>query len=295
MTEEFRSYYGRPVLKEPVWKPEIPVYFFTGGLGGASAILSLTAAIAGNKKLAKTSRYVAAFGDNISPFLLISDLGRPERFLNMLRVFKVTSPMSVGSWVLVVSGGASSTAAILEFLDRWAPLKHAAEAVAALFGGPLATYTANLLSDTAIPVWHEGRHELPFVFGLSAGASAGAAATLFLKPRDAGPARRLAIGTAVAETAVMLAMEKRLGMLAEPYHKGLSGKLAIGSKVATLAGAALLAKRGRRDRGAAVAGSSLVLTGGMLLRWAVFKAGFASAADPKYTIVPQRARVQQQV
>jgi formate-dependent nitrite reductase membrane component NrfD len=295
MSEEFRSYYGRPVIKEPVWKPEIPIYFFTGGLGGASAILSLAAEIAGNKKLAKTSRYVAAFGDNVSPFLLISDLGRPERFLNMLRVFKVTSPMSVGSWVLVCSGGASTTAAALEYLDRWKPVKLAAEAVAALFGGPLATYTATLISDTAVPVWHEARHELPFVFGLSAGASAGAAATLFLKPRAAGPARRLAIGAAVAETGVMLAMEKRLGMLAEPYHKGLSGKLAIGSKVATLAGAALLAKRGRRDRGAAVAGSSLVLTGGMLLRWAVFKAGFASAADPKYTIVPQRARVQQQV
>jgi formate-dependent nitrite reductase membrane component NrfD len=208
----------------------------------------------------------------------------------MLRVFKVTSPMSIGSWVLVVSGGASSTAAILEFLDRWAPLKHAAEGVAALFGGPLATYTANLLSDTAIPVWHEARHELPFIFGLSAGASAGAAATLFLKPRDAGPARRLAIGAAVAETGVMLAMEKRLGMLAEPYHKGVSGKLSIGAKAATLAGAALLSKGGRRDRGTAVAGSSLVLAGGMLLRWAVFKAGFASAADPKYTIIPQRKR-----
>ncbi|HSP74357.1 MAG TPA: NrfD/PsrC family molybdoenzyme membrane anchor subunit, partial [Gaiellaceae bacterium] len=105
------SYYGRPVIKEPVWQPEIPIYFFTGGLGGASAILSLAASIAGNEKLARTARYWGAIGDNVSPFLLVADLGRPERFLNMLRVFKVTSPMSVGSWVLVVSGGASSTAA----------------------------------------------------------------------------------------------------------------------------------------------------------------------------------------
>jgi formate-dependent nitrite reductase membrane component NrfD len=298
VTEEFRSYYGRAVIKEPTWTPEIPIYFFTGGLGGASAILSLAAEIAGNEQLAKTSRYLAAFGDNVSPFLLISDLGRPERFLNMLRVFKVTSPMSVGSWILVASGGASTTAAALEFLDRWKPVKIAAQTAAALFGGPLSTYTANLLSDTSVPIWHEGRRELPFVFGMSAGASAGAAATLFLRPRDAGPARRLAIGAAVAEAGIMLAMEKRLGMLAEPYHKGLSGKLSIASKVATLAGASVLVRGGRRSRGAAVAGSSLVLTGAMLLRWGVFKAGFASARDPKYTIVPQRRRVeaaQQQV
>jgi formate-dependent nitrite reductase membrane component NrfD len=289
VTEEFRSYYGRPVLKEPTWTWEIPVYFFTGGLGGASAMLSLAAEVAGNEKLAKTSRYLAAFGDNVSPFLLISDLGRPERFLNMLRVFKVTSPMSVGSWILVVSGGASTTAAALELLDRWKPLKLAAETVAAFFGGPLSTYTANLISDTSVPVWHEGRHELPFVFGMSAGATAGAASTLFLRPRDAGPARRLAIGAAVAENAAMFAMEKRLGLLAEPYHKGLSGKLSIASKVASLAGATVLA-RSRKSRTAAVAGSSLVLTGAMLLRWGVFKAGFASARDPKYTIVPQRER-----
>ncbi len=286
----YRSYYGRPVIKEPVWKPEIPVYFFTGGLGGASAILSLAAEIAGNRKLAKTSRYLAAFGDNVSPFLLISDLGRPERFLNMLRVFKVTSPMSVGSWVLIVSGGASTTAAALELLDRWKAVKLAAETVAALFGGPLATYTATLISDTAVPVWHEGRHELPFIFGMSAGASAGAAATLFLSPRDAGPARRLAIGGALVESAVMLSMERRLGIVGEPYRRGTAGKLSGASKVATISGAALLARRGRRDRGAAVAGSALVLTGGMLLRWAVFRAGFASAADPKYTIIPQRQR-----
>jgi hypothetical protein len=85
-------------------------------------------------------------------------------------------------------------------------------------------------------------------------------------------------------------MEKRLGMLAEPYRKGTSGKLTWAAKASTLAGAALLAKRGRRDRGAAVAGSALVLTGEVLLRWAVFRAGFASAADPKYTVIPQRQR-----
>src|SRR5205823_5813095 len=143
------SYYGRPVIKEPVWTWEIPAYFFAGGLGGASAVLSLAARVGGNELLAKTSLYVAAAADMVSPALLVSDLGRPERFLNMLRVFKVTSPMSVGSWILFVSGGASTTAALLEAAGRLKPLKVAAEVVSALTGGPLATYTGGLVADTA--------------------------------------------------------------------------------------------------------------------------------------------------
>jgi formate-dependent nitrite reductase membrane component NrfD len=224
--------------------------------------------------------------------LLVSDLGRPERFLNMLRVFKVTSPMSVGSWILFVSGGASSTAAALEALDRLEPVKYAAEAVSAVSGGPLASYTGALLANTAVPVWHEGRRELPYLFAASAAASAGAASALLVPPEEAGPARRLAIGAAALELAVMRAMERRLGkLLAEPYSQGVSGKLTRASKLAVATGTALLARRGTKSRGAAVAGSALILTGEMLLRWGVFKAGFASARDPKYTVIPQRERL----
>lgn len=285
-----QSYYGRPILKEPTWTWEIPCYLFTGGLGGASAVLSLLAELTGHEKLSRTARYWAMIGDNVSPLLLVSDLGRPERFLHMLRVFKVTSPMSVGSWVLVVSGGASTTAAVLQFLDRLKPVRLAAEVVSGAFGPALATYTATLLSDTAVPIWHEGRHELPFVFGSSAGATAGAACTLVLKPRDAGPARRLAIGGVLVENAAMLAMEKRLGFIGEPYRRGLPGSLTRAAKAATTVGAALLWKGGRR-RSTAVAGSALVLGGELLLRWAVFEAGFESARDPRYTVIPQRQRV----
>ncbi|HET8607899.1 MAG TPA: NrfD/PsrC family molybdoenzyme membrane anchor subunit [Gaiellaceae bacterium] len=282
------SYYGRPIIKEPVWQPEIPVYFFTGGLGGASAILSLAASAAGNEKLAKAARYWGAVGDNVSPLLLISDLGRPERFLNMLRVFKVTSPMSVGSWVLVCSSGASTTAAALELVGRLKPVKVAAEVVAALFGPLLATYTATLVSDTAVPVWHQGRHELPFVFGFSAGATAGAACALVLDPEDAGPARRLAIGGVVAENVAMGLMEARLGFVGEPYRKGAAGKLNVAAKGLTAVGAALMTRK--RSRAAQIAGSALVLGGELALRWSVFKAGFQSARDPRYTVVPQKQR-----
>jgi formate-dependent nitrite reductase membrane component NrfD len=278
------------VLKEPVWKSEIPLYFFTGGLGGASAVLSTVAEIAGNERLARRSIYIGAASDAVSPVLLISDLGRPERFLNMLRVFKVTSPMSVGSWILAVSSGASSISAFLNAIRRLQRISNTTRAVAAASGAPLAVYTATLLSDTAIPVWHEARKELPFLFGSSAMASAGAAAVIAVPPADAGPARRLAIGATVAENAVMAVMERRLGMLGEPYKQDEAGRYAKLAKASTLGGAGLLALGGKRSRLAAAAGGALVLAGEVALRWSVFKAGFQSARDPKYTIVPQRER-----
>jgi Polysulphide reductase, NrfD len=290
---EMRSYYGRPILKEPVWQPEIPWYFFTGGIGGASSFLSLAARLAGNERLAKKSLYVSAAADSVSPVLLISDLGRPERFVNMFRVFKVTSPMSVGSWILAVSGGSSGVAAALEALDRWRSVKYAAEVVSALTGPPLATYTGTLIADTAIPVWHEARHELPFLFGASAVASAGAASALLLPPDEAGPARRMAIGGSVAANLFSLVMQARLGMVGEVYHREEAGRYSGIAKVCTTTGAALLRAKGSRSRLAAMVGSALILGGEAALRWSVFKAGFQSARDPKYTVVPQRERLRQ--
>jgi hypothetical protein len=287
---EMRSYYGRPILKAPVWQPEIPWYFFTGGLAGASSILGLAARAAGNRRLAKAALYISMVGEAVNPVLLISDLGRPERFLNMLRVFKVTSPMSVGSWILAASGSSTALATGLEVIDRAPRLKVVAETVSALVGAPLSVYTATLVSNTAIPVWHEARHELPFVFAASSAASAGAAAAAVLSPADAGPARRLAVGGAAFGNAAMLAMEARLGRLGEPYRKGESGKYNALAKVCTTTGAVLLAGSARRSRLAAVSGGALVLAGQAALRWSVFKAGFQSARDPKYVVEPQRKR-----
>jgi formate-dependent nitrite reductase membrane component NrfD len=287
---ELDSYYGRPILKEPVWKPEIPCYFFTGGLAGASSVLSLAARAAGNERLARTSLWIGLGAEVVSPALLVSDLGRPERFLNMLRVFKVTSPMSVGSWILAGSGASTTAEAACELLGIFPRLKLVPATVSALLGAPLATYTATLVSDTAIPVWQEARRELPFVFAASAAASAGAAAAMLVPPRDAGPARRLAVAGALAENAAFALMAKRLGFVGEPYRQGAAGKLSVAAKGATLAGAWLLGRRGRRSRGAAVAGGGLVLAGELALRWSVFRAGFQSARDPKYVVQPQRAR-----
>jgi formate-dependent nitrite reductase membrane component NrfD len=288
------SYYGRPIVKEPVWNPEIPWYFWTGGIAGASSVLHGIARVTGNERLAKSALYIGAAADVASPILLIKDLGRPERFLNMMRMFKVTSPMSVGSWVLLVSGGASNTAAVLELLGILKPVRWAAEVVAFLSGPPLATYTGALVANTAIPVWSEARDELTWVFGLSAAASAGAAAAMVTPTEAAGPARRAAVYGAVAELGLVEYMEKKLGFVGEVYKHGDAGKYGKIAKICTAAGAGLLAWRGKRSRAAAAAGGALVLAGELALRWSVFRAGFQSARDPRYTVLPQKERIRQQ-
>ena len=288
----YRSYYGQPVLKEPVWTPEIPLYFSTGGLGGASATLAYLAGLRGNRELARNCWAIAALDIGVSPALLISDLGKPSRFLNMLRMFKVTSPMSVGSWLLSASGLLTGIAALNAWTGAFPRTSRVARPAAAAVGLPLCTYTAALIANTAIPVWHEARKMMPFAFAGAAAASAGAAATAVTPVRRAAPARRVAIWGTVAELAVTELMQRRLGDLGEPYRKGPAGafsKLGLGLGAA---GAALLAARGSRSRAAALAGSALVASGSLAERWSTFRAGFQSAANPKYVVGQQRRRIE---
>jgi len=286
------SYYGQAVLKRPVWTWEIPVYFFLGGLAGASAGLAYVAGLRRNRRLERSAWAAAALAAAASPALLVSDLGRPERFLNMLRLFKVTSPMSVGSWVVAAMVPSSAVASADAWLGALPRLARVARPGAALAGLPMSTYTAVLLANTAIPAWHEARGTLPFLFAGGAAASAGAVAAAATPAADAGPARRLAIGGAAAELAAAALMERRLGELARPYREGAAGRLGRAGKALTAGGAALLAARGRRSRAAAIAGGLLVAGGALCARWSVFRAGFASASDPSFTVGPQRARIE---
>jgi DMSO reductase anchor subunit len=273
------SYYGRPYLKAPVWKPEIAGYFWVGGLAGASATLALAARLAGNRRLHRSALGAALAGSVISPVLLIEDLGRPERFLNMLRVFKPTSPMSVGSWVLAGFGTAAGGAAVSEFTGVLRPLGRLAEVVAAVLGPVLATYTGVLVANTAIPVWHESRRHLPLVFAGGAMASAGGLAAITTPIKRAGPARRLALLGAGLELVAAADMERHLGELARPYRPGGAASQAVRlSGAMTVTGAALLALAGRR-RPAAVLGGSLLLAGALAERVAVFRAGMQSATE----------------
>jgi hypothetical protein len=287
--ERPRSYYGRPVIEKPTWTWEVPWYLFAGGLAGGSATLGFVASATGNRPLARRAWLIAFAGIGASPALLIADLGRPERFLNMLRVFKVTSPMSVGSWILAASGGVITLpAAAAATGSRWR-IARAAEPVAAALGLPLATYTGVLLANSVVPVWSEARRELPLVFAAGAGASAGAAATLVTPASHAGPARRLAIGAAVAELAAVEVMKRRLGRLGDPYRSGRPHAFGRAAKLLTGAGAGLLAASRRRPL--QLAGAAMIVGGAVCERWSVYSAGFPSAEDPAYTVELQRSRM----
>ncbi len=291
MSENGRSYYGRPMIKEPVWKPEIPLYFFFGGMAGAADSLALGARLTDNDRLRVASLFTAAAGVAVSPYFLIKDLGRPIRFYNMLRVFKVTSPMSVGTWILSAEGAATSVAAGCQLFGVMPRLRTAAQVVAGVLGPAQATYTGALVADSVVPVWHEARHELPLVFAAGSAASAGGAAAALTPAEAAGPARRLALLGGVTELVATKVMEKRMGeLVSEPYRKGQAGTYSRLATGATLAGTALMALAGRRRSGAVAAGA-LLLAGSLCQRFAVFHAGKISAADPHYTSIPQRERL----
>ncbi|WP_369140408.1 NrfD/PsrC family molybdoenzyme membrane anchor subunit [Modestobacter versicolor] len=309
---EFTSYYGRQIIKSPTWKnPEVPIYFFLGGAAGTSSVIAALAEFTDRPKLARNAEYAAGVGALASVVLLIDDLGRPERFLHMLRVFKVTSPLSVGSYILSPFSALASAAAavrlldlrpvmglgtrVLPFLPRIAGsfpvLRKSAAVGAAAFGGPMATYTAVLIANTAVPSWHAPHDELPFVFAGSAMA-AGGGITMALTPVDeAGPSRKVALTGVALELAAMHRVENGHGIVSEPYHLGKAGALLRAAKAATVSGAGLTAIAGR-TRAGAVVGGVLLAAGSLLTRMGVFEAGMASAKDPKYTVIPQRERLE---
>jgi DMSO reductase anchor subunit len=287
---EFRSYYGRPVIKAPAWKaPDVAAYLFLGGTAGASSAMAALAGATGRPRLARAGTLAAGIGAAAGAGALVHDLGRPERFLNMLRVFKPTSPLSVGSWTLASFGTLSGAAAASTVTGLLPGLGRATGAGAALLGPVMMTYTAVLVADTAVPAWHEAHRQLPFVFAGSALASGGGVGLLAAPPSEVGPARVMAVAGTALELAAERRMTTRLGLVGEPYHRGRAGRWMRVGQVLSAAGA--LAALVRRDRAATALSGVALLAGSLCTRLGVFEAGRASARDPRYTVVPQRERV----
>jgi hypothetical protein len=283
------SYYGRPVVKPHVWKAYIPWYFWIGGTAGAAAVQCVAARARGEHRLALVYKRTALAGVLIAPPLLIADLGVPLRFLNMLRVFKPTSPMSVGSWVLSAFGGAIATSTLAELLG-WEKTSRALEVATALFGPGLTVYTAVLVADTATPIWHDAYEDLPHVFAASGVASAAAMGVMFAPAEENRFARRLMTLGAIALPVGAQIMERRLGAFqSEPYRTGKGGSFRRMSGGLALLGAALSIAGGRNRTVSRVA-AGFVAGAGIFERFAVMAAGKQSAQDPKYTVKPQRER-----
>ena len=209
----------------------------------------------------------------------------------MLRTFKPTSPMSVGSWLLGVYGPLNATALLSDIFGRAPRAGRAASVAAGGLGAGVASYTGALIANTAVPAWHGGHRELPFVFVGSA-ASAGAGFALIAAPKvESGPARRMAVLGATGELIAEQFMERRLGMVAETLHEGTAATRLKAAKALTVLGALGAATLASRSRSAAVLSGAALLSGSALTRFGLFEAGMASARDPKYTVEPQRDRL----
>ena len=295
---EFTSYYGRSVVKPAPWTTDIPAYLFLGGLAGGSALLGAGADLTQRPALRRCSRLSALGAIALSGAALVHDLGRPNRFLNMLRVAKPTSPMSMGTWLLTAFGPPVGVAAAAEFAPAFPrPLRRMLERTgrpaglaAALVAPAIASYTAVLISDTATPTWHEGYREMPFIFVGSAALAAGGMGMVAAPVEEAGPARRMAAGGTLVELAAQQRMESTIGVVAEPLHQGRAGVLLRAGKALVATGLLGTLIGGRSRRISVTAGAAL-LAGSACTRFGIFYAGQESARDPKYTVLPQRERL----
>lgn len=297
---EFRSYYGRAVLKTPVWDWKIAAYLFSGGLSAGSALLAAGADLTARPALRRVSRVGALASIVAGMYFLVADLGRPERFHHMLRVAKPTSPMSVGTWILAAYSPGAGLAGFAELMPpvlrrSWAGrlagrLARPAGLSAAAVAPGVASYTAVLLSQTAVPAWNEAHPYLPFVFTGSAAASSGGLGMLLAPIDEAGPARRMAVLGAGLEIAASRLLERRLGLAAEAYTTGKAHRLRRWAEYLTVGGAVGTAAAGRSRLVATLCGLALLI-GSALQRFGVFEAGVESTRDPKYVVIPQRERL----
>ncbi len=305
---EQTSYYDIPLLQQPHWGWEIEWYFFVGGIASGSAILSALSDVIGDPgdaPVVRLGRYAATLGSAISGVLLIKDLGRPERFLNMMRIVKLKSPMSVGVYALsafsALSGLMMTRQAKADgllpfdpagFLPR-VPLDIAWAGSAALLG----SYTGVLIGATAIPVWFAGSRHIPAIFVCSATSTACAftLAVLALLPGTKSATmrkiERLEIFAAVSEALILRDYRARAHALGAPLFEGRIGKRLQNTTVLSgIVAPVLLNLPGALGRGEhngfavrarALLAAGLTLAGGLALRQCMLRAGKVSAADPR--------------
>lgn len=302
---QFTSYYGRQIVKAPPWEYPIGVYLFLGGVAGSSGLIALAAESTGRETLRRNARVGSIIALGIGTVSLIEDLGRPERFLNMMRTFKPTSPMNLGTWIISAYGVNAGVTFANEF-DRMTgeklplgPLRKIARFMEkpaswgqAATGAPLAVYTAVLLGDSALPAWNGGKFSLPFLFASSASLAASGTAMLSTPLDEIGPVQRLALAGVAGDMLSLRAMKKEMHPLeAEPLEIGDGGKKMHIAEKLLIAGAVtgLFAKK---HRAIAIASGACLAAASAFTRFGILDAGFQSARDPKYTVIPQKERLE---
>jgi hypothetical protein len=282
------GYYGVPLLKEPQWKPEVPIYFFVGGAAGASAVIANAASwLSDDRELVRSARWVAAGGGMLSSALLIKDLGVPSRFLNMLRVFKPQSAMSMGAWTLSAFSSFAAASAfanlVQQKLGRSLPVtivENAASALAGATGLVMSSYTGVLIGATVVPVWNQNVATLPLHFAAS-GVNCAVSALELLGSENSSALNLLGMSASAYEIYEGFELETKRDRVNEPLHKGwsgaivraggvLSGPVPMGLRIAYAVTGNIKLRR-------AAAWSSIA--GSLLTRFGWVQAGKASARD----------------
>jgi formate-dependent nitrite reductase membrane component NrfD len=302
---EARDYYGIPPIKEHTWTWEVPVYFWLGGIGAGSHLISTVAELLGWKDRAffRATRYTTLLTMILSPILLIKDLGRPERFYNMLRVVKLRSPMSSGSWALSIFGVLSGLIAaaqaardgllgrdnnLVRLVKTFIP-DRLLSVVALPVGLYVGLYSGILLSATSVPMWARNFLLMGPTF-LSSGLSTGLSAISFIlhlgdwgEKKTLEALRRTERVALVLEGVLLAASLARMGRWGKPLYSKKLAPLFLGGTLlgGILAPFALLF--GRETRGKSLLSSVLVLLGGLALRFAMIEGGRLSARDPQAT------------
>jgi formate-dependent nitrite reductase membrane component NrfD len=298
------DYYGIPPIKEHTWTWEVPVYFWLGGIGAGAHVASTIARFMGHTDRAflRAARYTTLLTMILSPILLIMDLGRPERFYNMLRVIKWRSPMSMGTWALttfsmLTGSAAASEAAQDGLLGRDNVLARMMGAIPARFLSILAlpfgffvgAYTGVLIGATSVPMWARNVVLMGPTF-LSSALSTGLSAISFVlhlggwgEKKTLEALRRAERISLIIEAGLIAASLVRMGRWGKPLYSKKLAPLFFGGTVlgGILAPFALLSGRESRPRG--LLASMLALLGGLAFRFAMIEGGRLSARDPQAT------------
>ena len=307
------TYYDRPVLKAPVWRWEIIWYFFFGGLAAGCYIIATIAALFGSREdrtVVRSGYYLSLLSVLPCPLLLIKDLGRPERFLHMLRIFKVKSPMSMGTWALLTFSLFSGITAVIQaardgLLGRWWGARFLAalpQNVLALPGTAagffLGSYTGVLLATTSVPLW--SRSKLLGGIFLTSALSTSTALISFVLRLTNTPRKVLHKLERLEWTALLIEMTGILAFLhgsgraaralvgAAPTEHGMTfWRFVFGSGLVLpwlLQTLSLIRRSPQRRAGGGLLISFFVLAGGYFLRRTMIEAGHTSSADTRTTL-----------
>lgn len=307
------GYYGIPPIKKPHWTWQVPLYLWLGGIGAGSHLISTVASLSGHedRALMSASRYVTLLTMILSPILLIWDLGRPERFLNMLRILKLRSPMSTGSWSLSVFGSMSGAIATRQAAEDGllgednlavrAAKRFIPDKVLSVLGLPIAmyigAYTGILLIATSVPMWARNWMLMGPTFLSSGLSNALSAMTLILNLTRSGEEKthrilhRAEKATLVIEAALVAASLARMGRWGKPlFSKKLAPTFVGGTLIGGILVPFALHFSGEHSRKKSILSAVLVLIGGLLFRFDMVRGGKMSADDPEATFTFARSK-----